>query len=155
MGAYYSYRMVQYKMAVGGWWNLVLGRSPPAMYMPPQRETQPNTNWNGWRASKPVKGGGEDGVEVHIQGLAKALGMPTNELASAIASAVRAYVPPASLSSVAAKETGEAVKVLLQEPSAGETRTAKNKKIIKAGSGGNVMDNIISGMDAVVGMDDA
>jgi len=113
------------------------------------QETQPNTNWNGWRASKPVKAntGGEDSVEAHIQGLAIALGMPTNELASAIASAVRAYVPPASLSSVAAKETGEAVKVLLQEPSESETRAAAGNK---EGSGG-VVDTV---MEAMVGLDE-
>jgi len=48
-------------------------------------------------------------VEDRINALAKALGMPPKELASAIAGAVKEYVPPAilsSMSSAAAKETG-------------------------------------------------
>jgi len=56
------------------------------------------------------------GVEDKINALAEALGMPPKELASAIAGAVKEYVPPASLSSVASKETGqnsETMKVLL------------------------------------------
>ncbi|KDR79122.1 hypothetical protein GALMADRAFT_242994 [Galerina marginata CBS 339.88] len=31
LSAYYGYREVQYKTAVGGWWNLALGRRPPEM----------------------------------------------------------------------------------------------------------------------------
>lgn len=49
-----------------------------------------------------------DTVEGKIKELAAALGMPSKDLASAIAAAVREHVPPASLSSIASKETGEA-----------------------------------------------
>ncbi|KAJ3493076.1 hypothetical protein NLJ89_g11097 [Agrocybe chaxingu] len=75
MGAWYGYRLVQYKRQVGGC------RRPPYRSLAPP-----------WRPPPPP-------------------------LATAIAGAVRAYVPPASLSSLAAnpRETGEAVRVLLGE----------------------------------------
>ena len=63
---------------------------------------------------KPPIINGDESVEDRIRGLARALGIPSKELASAIAGAVRQYVPPASLSSIAAKETGEAVERLLK-----------------------------------------
>jgi hypothetical protein len=55
-----------------------------------------------------------ESVEDRINGLAMALGIPSKELASAIAGLVRQYVPPASLSSIVAKETGEVVESLLK-----------------------------------------
>ena len=45
-------------------------------------------------------------VEEKIDELASALGVPSKDLASAIASAVHEYVPPATISSVAAHQTG-------------------------------------------------
>jgi len=57
---------------------------------------------------------GDESVEDRINGLARALGIPSKELASAIAGVVRQYNPPASLSSIAAKETGEVVESLLK-----------------------------------------
>jgi len=57
---------------------------------------------------------GDESVEDRINGLARALGIPSKELASAIAGVVRQYSPPASLSSIAAKETGEVVESLLK-----------------------------------------
>ena len=54
-----------------------------------------------------MQSGGKDAtVDDRINDLAAALGMPSKDLASAIASAVHEYVPPASLSSVAAHQTG-------------------------------------------------
>jgi len=89
--------------------------------------------------------GQENTVESHIEALAKALGMPTPELASAIAAAVRAYVPPASLSSIkAAEPTGEAVKVMLE--SDGE------KPVDSEGHG--VIEGMASGFESFVGMDE-
>ena len=59
---------------------------------------------------------GEDqSVEDRINELARVLGIPSKKLASAIADAVRQNVPPASLSSVAAKETGKVVETLLKD----------------------------------------
>ena len=58
--------------------------------------------------------GNDESVEDRINGLANALGIPSRELASAIAGAVRQYVPPASLSSIAAKETGKVLESLLK-----------------------------------------
>jgi len=85
--SYYSYRGLQYKSAVGGWWNLALGK-PPAIITT-------------------TRHGDDETVEDRINGLARVLGVPSKELASAVAGVVRQYVPPASLSSIAARETGK------------------------------------------------
>lgn len=102
------------------------------------------------RGSEDKRNYREESVEDRINGLASALGMPSNELASAIAGAVRSYVPPASLSSVAAKETGDAVKVLLSEPREGEGHTSNSE----ADPIGGVMGGIVTGMEGFVGMDE-
>jgi len=97
---------------------LALGKRPPQL-QDEDRSTGSNPNqqfgrkkW--WAGKSSDRGrsentsGGSD-VEDRINALAEALGMPPKELASAIASAVKQYVPPASLSSMslaAAKETG-------------------------------------------------
>lgn len=47
-------------------------------------------------------------IEAHMNGLAQALGIPVNELASAIANVMRGEAPPASLSSSAVGEIVEA-----------------------------------------------
>jgi hypothetical protein len=62
----------------------------------------------------PIVAARVESVEDRINGLATALGIPSKELASALAGLVRQYVPPASLSSIAAKETGEVVESLLK-----------------------------------------
>jgi len=110
--AFYSYRIVQYKSQVGGWWNLALGKRPPQLQ---DENRSPGSNSNQqpsgkkWWVGKSSDSGRFEGVEDRINALAKALGMPPKELASAIAGAVKEYVPPASLSSMssaAAKQTG-------------------------------------------------
>lgn len=110
--AFYAWRIVGYKREVGGWWNLALGKKAP----PPAATA---TGW--FRSPKDSAGEGSHAdteVEERINALASALGMPPTHLASAIASAVREHVPPASLSSVAASEpTGAATKVLLGDES--------------------------------------
>ena len=92
-------------------------------------------------------------VEDRINALAEALGMPSKELASAIAGAVRAYVPPASLSSVAARETGEAVNMLLKESEAG-TEDAANKAHGQRKAGEGVVEGIRRGVESFAGMDE-
>lgn len=92
----------------------------------------------------------EESVEDRINALASALGMPSNELASAVASAVRSYVPPASLSSVAAKETGEAVKVLLSEKNGGEGHISG----FTAETIGGIAGGIVNGVEGFVGMEE-
>jgi hypothetical protein len=83
---------------VGGWWNVALGRTPII-----NSGIQENLDKNGL----PRRGNGEDeSVEDRINGLARVLGVPPKELASAIAGAVRQHAP-ASVSLVAAKETRE------------------------------------------------
>lgn len=92
--AFYSWRLLQWKAEVGGWWNLALGKRPPGA--------------DALRANAPsASAGSETGrvsVEDRIGALADALGMPSSDLAAAIADAVREHVPPASLSSIAAHE---------------------------------------------------
>lgn len=57
----------------------------------------------------------ESTVEDRISAIAEAFGMPSSDLAQVIAAAVeqhRVTVTPATLSSVTAKKTGEAINVL-------------------------------------------
>jgi len=68
-------------------------------------------DWTGEK-NKPCNPSSDLTVEDRINALAQALGVPSSDLAHAIASAVRYHVPPASLSSIVAKETGEAVRIL-------------------------------------------
>ncbi len=91
--AFYAWRLLQWKSEVGGWWNMVLGKHPLA-------------NGAGARptVTASASSGGTGTVEDRINELAAALGMPSKDLAMAIADAVREHVPPASLSSVAAHE---------------------------------------------------
>lgn len=99
---------------MGGWWNLALGKRPPQLQDGGKNSQSSMLGRNWWGSGST----GANDVEDKINALAEALGMPPKELASAIAGAVKEYVPPASLSSVAAKETGrssEAIKVLLGE----------------------------------------
>ncbi|KAF9553455.1 hypothetical protein CPC08DRAFT_645628 [Agrocybe pediades] len=129
LGSYYGYRVVQYKSSVGGWWSLLMGRKPAVM-----------------QGTETVYKQHADTVESHIEALAKALGMPTPELAAAIAGAVRAYVPPASLSSIKkAEPTGEAVKVMLEEPEDSEAIPAPVE---------GVVEGMASGFESFVGMDE-
>lgn len=147
--SFYAYRTVQYKSQVGGWWNLMLGKRPPQLQ---NQDERPNVQPGGkkwWAGGGSNNGGGSEkskgnDVEDRINALAEALGMPPKELASAIAGAVKEYVPPASLSSVssaAAKETGknsDATKILL-----GEDEEAQG-----------VVEGVASGFASVVGMDE-
>lgn len=78
------------KTAAGGWWNLALRRRPHDVR-------------DGYDAFVTDRGGGGK-VEDHINSLADALGIPSHELASAIADAVRQHDPHASSSSLSATE---------------------------------------------------
>jgi hypothetical protein len=109
--SYYAYRGVQYTSVVGSWWNTALGRPPITNGGPEKFESELPRG-----SSSARRGSGEDeSVEDRINALASALGIPSTDLASAIAGVVREYVPPASLSSVAAKETGKVVESLLKD----------------------------------------
>jgi len=88
-------------------------------------------------------------VEERINALAKALGMPSKDLAVAIASAVRQYVPPASLSSVAAKESGPVVEALVKGR-AGD----HSEESTEAAESTGVAGRVFSGIDNFVGMDE-
>lgn len=149
MLAYYSYRVVQYKQEVGGWWSLAMGKTPA------QVNARAQGLYTNTDSKKSTSNKNENKVEDRINALAEALGMPSNDLASAIAGAVRAHVPPASLSSVAAKETGDAVNVLLGQ-------VKKPEKIVgtmpethtQADSSSGVVGGIIRGVESFAGMDE-
>jgi hypothetical protein len=87
---YYSYRL---KAQTGAWWL-----AKPKWTWPASRESSRQS----------------ETVEDRINALASVLGIPSNQLASAIAVAAREYVPPAGLSSIAAKETGTIAEVLVE-----------------------------------------
>ena len=103
VAAFYVWRLMQWKAEVGGWWNLALGKRPPQL----QHRNANTGAWTSAGANAQRFGSGDSGeVERRIDELAGALGIPSKDLANAIAGAVRDYVPPASLSSIAAHETG-------------------------------------------------
>ena len=98
--AFYGWRIFQWKTEHGGWWNLALRPRPPGATV--TTGATPSASLHGKYTGKNSEGGKL--VEDSIQALADALGMPSSDLAKAIADAVREHVPPASLSSVAARE---------------------------------------------------
>jgi len=120
LGLHYVYRLAQWKNEVGGWWNFALGKRPLQLKTSltggvrlDGMDSKKRWNWRGWSS----RGEGDtrsETVEDRIHALASALGMPSKELASAIAVAAREYVPSASLSSIAAKETGPHVEALVK-----------------------------------------
>ncbi|KAJ3989049.1 hypothetical protein F5890DRAFT_1570689 [Lentinula detonsa] len=137
--AFYSYRMLQWKSEVGGWWNLALGKK-----LPVAQATPVDTGSNGQRRNSEG-----EGVEDRINALAEALGMPPQDLAKAIAVAVREYVPPASLSSIKERETGKpAVEELLRGN--GEGKTVEGSKPTSTG----VVEGVVRNMDSFVGLDE-
>ncbi|KAI0764236.1 hypothetical protein BD413DRAFT_615944 [Trametes elegans] len=78
--------------------------------------------------------------------------MPSKELAVAIADAVREYVPPASLSSVAAHEpSGTAVQYLVN-PSAAQAAAEATSGAASGASKG--AEAVVSAFEAVVGLDE-
>lgn len=141
---FYSYRAVQNKRSVGGWWNLATGRHQAPTFK------QTAGEWGGGSAGQHQASG--ESVEDKINALAAALGMPSHELASAIAVAVQNYVPPASLSSVAAKETGPAVKVLVEGGDNGEeyAGTAAESPGVVAG----IVHGVEANIENFVGMEE-
>ncbi|KAH6903993.1 hypothetical protein BKA70DRAFT_1299220 [Coprinopsis sp. MPI-PUGE-AT-0042] len=144
LSAFYSYRLVQHKAAVGGWWNVAMGKKPPQM----QTDKTPPVY-------SPTGSGSSHNLEGKITDLARSFGIPPTELASAIAVAVRNYVPPASLSSIAAKETGEIIKVLLEGD---EEKEAVMGQVTATGAGSAeapVATGVVEGfMDSFVGMEE-
>ncbi|KAI0808282.1 hypothetical protein C8Q74DRAFT_1213945 [Fomes fomentarius] len=103
--AFCAWRITQWEAEVGGWcqWNLALGERQPG----DARLNPDPTGANSAKMYRADAGGREEGkptVEDRIAELAAALGMPSSDLAAAIADAVREHVPPVGLSSVAVHE---------------------------------------------------
>ncbi|CCM02735.1 uncharacterized protein FIBRA_04842 [Fibroporia radiculosa] len=141
---FYAWRLAQWKADVGGWWNLALGRRPPA-------QQNPHPDQHAWaQTDQRPDGVGEPGVEQRIEELARALGLPSGDLARAIADAVREHVPPASLSSVAAHETGDAVKYVV-DPSGAAASDAESAPASTASRGFGVVQEAL---EAAVGLDE-
>jgi hypothetical protein len=145
--AFYAYRITQWKNEVGGWWGVApFGKRPPAAQGYANVQNDGNDKK---RRSNPKS---EESVEDRINALAEALGMPSKELASAIAGAVKSYVPPASLSSIAEKETGKpAVEELLREKTEEEI-AAEQAEAAKESEG--MLSKVASNMESFVGMDE-
>ncbi|KAF9072807.1 hypothetical protein BDP27DRAFT_389683 [Rhodocollybia butyracea] len=141
--AFYSYRLIQWKSEVGGWWNLALGRNPPrAQATPVESQTG--------RRRRGEQNTADAGVEDKINALAEALGMPSQDLARAIAVAVREYVPPASLSSIKERETGKpAVEELLRGDEEGKT---VESRVAEPTIG--VVEGVVNKLDSFVGFDE-
>ncbi|KAJ7161955.1 hypothetical protein C8R43DRAFT_991796 [Mycena crocata] len=148
LSAYYGYRVIQWKTEVGGWWNLAVGKRPPQLKF---EEGQKPTKSKG-KSGKGKKDASSETVEDRINALADALGMPSRDLASAIAGAVKQHVPPASLSSVAAHQTGEAVEALLKGTEESDDHEKLKTETQEGGAG--IVSNIASGMENFVGMDE-
>ena len=112
--AFYLWRLTVWKGEAGGWWNLALGRTPGANPMLGKNQADAydaGSQGNAYQGSADGgagagKAGDDKTVQNRIEDLARALGMPPTDLASAIANAVHQHVPPASLSSVSASQTG-------------------------------------------------
>ncbi|KAH9840585.1 uncharacterized protein C8Q71DRAFT_854469 [Rhodofomes roseus] len=149
VAAFYVWRLMQWKAEVGGWWNLALGKRPPQLR---NRDANTGAQWAnaGAHAQSFAKDGGDGEVERRIEELAVALGIPSKDLANAIAGAVRDFVPPASLSSIAAHETGEAVEYMV-DPSGASASEAQSAPGATASRGFRVMENAFQ---AAVGMDE-
>ncbi|KIL61832.1 hypothetical protein M378DRAFT_166477 [Amanita muscaria Koide BX008] len=143
---FYTFRLAQYKTDVGGWWNLFLGKTPAPAH------------FGTGKGFPKLKDDGK--VETRLHLLAESLGIPpsaSDELVGAIASVVREFVPPASLSSIAAKETGRAVRILVEYVPArtgggpGSGSKASPAGVASSEGVANVVDGVVN---AFVGVDD-
>ncbi|KAI0086861.1 hypothetical protein BDY19DRAFT_959178 [Irpex rosettiformis] len=159
----YAWRVSVWKAEAGGWWNLFLGRHPSGS-SGSSRPIAEGGIFQGTGGSPPhiptngaeVSGDGnkEVTVEERINELASALGVPTMDLARAIADAVREYVPPASLSSISTHQTGSAVEFLVGKA----TGTAQSLEQEGAGQATVVAERgfkvAAKAFEAVVGMEE-
>ncbi|KIJ59038.1 hypothetical protein HYDPIDRAFT_118859, partial [Hydnomerulius pinastri MD-312] len=124
-----------------GWWGLIVGGTGGRLRGGSSSGAQ--TGWGSWMGSgsgRTSQGTGEAGeLESRLNVLADALGIPAKDVASAI----KPFVPPASLKRLAPKmkETGvsEAVRVLLEENSA---HGGDNSKGGSTGVAGGIAEGI-------------
>ncbi|OCH89515.1 hypothetical protein OBBRIDRAFT_794206 [Obba rivulosa] len=141
--AFYAWRILQWKAQVGGLWNLATGHKPSAAQAAWTTQTSGS-------APEPAATRAENpSVEDRINELAQALGVPSRDLAAAIAGAVKEHIPPASLSSVAAHETGDAVRYLVDPSEAASSEAEQPTAPVKKG-----FQVIGDAVEAMVGLDD-
>ncbi|KAL4241826.1 hypothetical protein ABKN59_000710 [Abortiporus biennis] len=146
--AIYAWRITKLKAEAGSWWNLALGRRPPPP--PPPHGGYQYGQAAGFSSNPPRHNsnhGTELTVEDRINDLAIALGMPSKQLASAIAVAVREYVPPATLSSIAAHQSGDAVRYLL-DPEGAPSADAGGTNAVRG------FEAVATAFEAAVGFDE-
>ncbi|TCD64801.1 hypothetical protein EIP91_003613 [Steccherinum ochraceum] len=148
--AFYSYRIVQWKAEAGGWWNLALRRKSPMMEQMQGGQPAATPSSAGGKGGGTPMVGGDAEVEQRINELAAALGLPSKDLASAIADAAREYVPPASISSIAAHQTGDAVQYIV-DPSGAASSDAQTQV---GATATRAMGAVASAFDAALGMDE-
>ncbi|KIY70394.1 hypothetical protein CYLTODRAFT_419750 [Cylindrobasidium torrendii FP15055 ss-10] len=129
LSAFYGYRIMQW-------------RSPSIIPTSPS-STATNSN------SKTGSGSNGGDIESRISALAEALGVPSKDLARAIAGAVRENVPPASISAVKASNTkgSDVLEELFREPEGTATGTV-------AAQATGVVESVMGGVENFVGMDE-
>jgi len=147
--AFYAWRLTAWKAEAGGWWNLMLGKQPPA-FRDSSDESSSGTNV-AFQSAQTGRDRAGLSVEERINELASALGMPSKDLASAIAVAVHEYVPPATISSIAAHQTGDAVEYLV-DPTGAAAADAEATAAAPAASRG--LKAAAKAFEAAVGMDE-
>ena len=150
--AYYTYRIVQWKTEVGGWWNLALGKRPPRMA---QMQGTMSGNSGG-----DILGGTAGGVpraqtpemdlEFHINAIASILDIRPTDLASVLSSAVHDYVPPKTLSSLSSSASAEnAEKTAIEAFFGGDEEINEKKPGVTA-----KMGNLAKAVDAIIGFEE-
>ncbi|KAI0697983.1 hypothetical protein BC835DRAFT_1269501 [Cytidiella melzeri] len=153
--AVYAWRVTVWKAEAGGWWNLMLGKQPPAFRDGNNGSGISKAATGTSSYASPATSGGHAGadltVEDRINDLASALGMPSKDLASAIAVAVHEYVPPASISSIAASQTGSAVEFLVDPSGAAEAEASATAVAPAAAKG---LRAAAKAFEAAVGMEE-
>ncbi|KAF8837964.1 hypothetical protein BDN67DRAFT_972225 [Paxillus ammoniavirescens] len=115
-----------------GWWGLIIGGSDGELRGRSGGGTLHGWGpWTGWGSSSSSRARGDGELESRLDDLANALNIPARDVASAL----KPIVPPASLTSLAAKmkETrrSEAIRVLFEDSSAhGRNKNADGGAVV-------------------------
>jgi len=148
IGAFYAWRITQWKAEAGGWWNLALGKRPPQMQAQGGGGAKGRPGaFGGGRGSRSGGGGGRAGgkgdVEDRINDLAEILGLKPTDLASAISGAVKEHVAPATLSSISSSASA-----------AGAAKTAVDALVGEEAQDEGIAAGMANTMGSIVGLDE-